>query len=69
MANVLPDAVRRLLSGSLRGYVEAATWDSRGLILRVHGERSGEPEGFDVNVRCAVDGPVPMCVMIGANPL
>jgi hypothetical protein len=69
MANVLPDAVRRLLSGSLRGYVEAATWDSRGLILRVHGERSGEPGGFDVNVRCTVDGPVPKCVLIGAHPL
>jgi hypothetical protein len=61
----LPDAVRALLSGSLRGYVEAVSWDPRGLIVRVHGERAGQPGGFDVRVRCAVDGSAPTCTTLG----
>jgi hypothetical protein len=56
---------RALLSGSL--HVEAVSWDVRGLVIRVHGERAGEPEGFDRQLRCTIFGSSPHCEVLD-NP-
>jgi hypothetical protein len=63
ISDVLPPAAKTLMAGALQRYSEVISWDSAGLVVRVHGELKAEPGEFDLRVRCTFESPRWSCSM------
>ena len=63
ISDVLPPAAKALSSDPRYRYSEGISWDSAGLVVRVHGESRSEAREFDLRVLCTFESPRWSCSM------